>query len=53
MLNMNTDNLIKVSSYARERKLSLSHIYRLIKQGRIKTVTIDGMIFIVKDDNKD
>lgn len=53
MLNMNTDNLIKVSSYARERKLSLSHIYRLIKQGQIKTVTIDGMIFIVKDDNKD
>lgn len=50
---MNTDNLIKVSNYAREKKISLSHIYRLIKQGKIKSVTIDGVIFIVKEKGED
>ena len=42
--------LVKVSNYAHATGLSAVHVYRLIKQGKIKSENIDGVIFVVKED---
>ena len=42
--------LVKVSNYAHATGLSAVHVYRLIKQGKIKSENIDGAIFVVKED---
>lgn len=48
-LNMKK-KLVKVSNYAHETGLSTVHVYRLIKQGKVKSENIDGVIFVVKED---
>jgi hypothetical protein len=38
--------LVKISTYARDNKMSVQWVYRLIDKGLIKEVEIDGMKFI-------
>lgn len=43
---INTDNLVKVSNYARKKGLSTQTIYNQIKDGSLKGVEIDGVKFV-------
>lgn len=43
---MNLENLKTVKSIAHEYNYSQVYLYRLIKKGAIKVVTIDGVMFI-------
>lgn len=44
-----TGQLIRVSNYARNNNIGLTEAYRRIKDGRVKSEKIDGMIFILID----
>lgn len=44
------DKLMKVSNYAREKGVSAVYIYKLIKDGKVKSKTIDGVVFVIKED---
>lgn len=39
--------LLKVSTYARENKISVPYVYKQISEDKLKTKVIDGVIFIV------
>ncbi len=43
---MDIDNLKTVQNFSREYGYSTVHIYRLIKSGTLKSVVIDGVIFV-------
>ena len=45
---MNKDNLITISTYAKSRGQSRQYIYRLITDGKIDEVLIDGIKFLDK-----
>lgn len=45
-MKIEIDNLQGVKNYAAERTLTTSYIYRLIREGKIKPITIDGVSFI-------
>lgn len=40
------EKLILVSTYARENKLSLTIVYKRIKEGTLKSKKIDGVTFV-------
>ena len=44
---IDTNKLLKVSSYATRKKKCVQHIYKLIKRKKIDSVIIDGLIFVV------
>lgn len=44
-------NLIKVSTYAKMKNVSVQTVYKWAKSGKIKTAEIDGVLFIVEDKN--
>lgn len=44
------EKLIRVSNYAREKKMSVVQVYRLIKSKKIKSKVIDGFFFVIKED---
>ena len=44
---VDTNKLLKVSSYATRKKKCVQYIYKLIKSKKIDSVTIDGLIFVV------
>lgn len=48
MINAKQDitKLITVKNYANKLKVTTPYIYRLIKQGKLKTIVIDGFTFI-------
>lgn len=39
-------DLVKVSTYAAERGISVSMVYKMIHQGKVELVEIDGVKFI-------
>jgi hypothetical protein len=45
---MQTENLIKISTYAKEIGKSVQWVYKLIAAGDVKSIEIDGVKFIVK-----
>lgn len=45
----NYAELKRVSTYAREKGISVQTVYKQIEQGEIKSKKIDGMCFIVKE----
>lgn len=45
---MNTENLVKISTYAKEIGKSVQWVYKLIESGDVKSVEIDGVKFIIK-----
>lgn len=46
----NYAELKRVSTYARERGISVQTVYKQIEQGKIKSEKIDGVCFIVKEE---
>ncbi len=49
---MNLENLIKVKNYAEYMRCSHAWILKLMKAGNLKSVKIDGMHFVVLDDEE-
>lgn len=49
-MKVNPENLVKISTYAREKDVSTACVYLWIRNKEINTVTIDGVIFVVKDE---
>lgn len=43
---METTNLLKVSSYAKKKKVSVQWVYKLIEKGKVESVVIDGIQFV-------
>lgn len=43
---MDKQKLIKVSTYAKEKNISVQWVYKLIEKGELKLVEIDGVKFI-------
>lgn len=46
-MQVNTSNLLKVSTYAKQEGVSLTTVTNWGKQGKIKTVIIDGVKFVI------
>lgn len=48
-LKMNKDNeLVKVSTYAKEKDISVQAVYKQIEKGQLDSVKLDGVTFIRK-----
>lgn len=45
-----SNKLQTISNFASEKELTRQHIYRLIKNGEINQVVIDGIKFVLLDD---
>jgi len=45
-MNINTDNLLSIKSYADKENVTPSYIYKLAKEGKMKIIMIDGVQFI-------
>lgn len=41
-----TENLVRVSTYAKSKNISPTAVYLQVKQGKVKIVEIDGMKFV-------
>ena len=41
-------NLIKVSTYAKKKKITRQTVYNMIESGRLKSENIDGVVFVYK-----
>ena len=49
-LTMNKDSeLVKVSTYAKEKGISVQAVYKQIEKGQLDSVKIDGIVFIKKE----
>lgn len=44
--------LVTVKTYARNKNISVQHVYRLCKAGKLKHEIIDGVWFIAYTQNK-
>lgn len=47
---MNNEKLIKVSTYAKEKGISVQTVYDKIKSGKLECKKIDGVTFVKVDD---
>lgn len=45
-MKIETDHLLTVKNYAKKEKVAPTYIYRLIRNGTMKGVLIDGVLFI-------
>lgn len=43
------NELVKVSTYAKEKGVSVQAIYKQIAKGKLESVKIDGIVFIKKN----
>jgi predicted site-specific integrase-resolvase len=43
---MNTDKLIRVSTYAKNEDISVQTVYDRIRDGKLRCIVIDGIKFI-------
>lgn len=43
---MNTDKLIRVSTYAKNEGISVQTVYDRIRDGKLRCIVIDGIKFI-------
>ena len=48
-LRMNKDSeLVKVSTYAKEKGISVQAVYKQIEKGQLDSVKLDGVVFVKK-----
>lgn len=48
-IRMNSDNeLVKVSTYAKEKGVSVQAIYKQIEKGQLESIKLDGITFVKK-----
>lgn len=45
-------NLVKVSTYAKEKDISVQTVYNWMKEGRVTGITIDGVKFVILDNDE-
>ena len=45
-MKVETSNLMTVKNYAHKEDVTTSYIYKLIKEGKMRSFVIDGMQFI-------
>jgi hypothetical protein len=45
-MNINTDDLLSIKSYASRENVTPSYIYKLVKEGKMKITLIDGVQFV-------
>lgn len=50
---MDKEKLIKVSTYAREREISTTMVYKMIANGSVECREIDGVKFIVVSEEEE
>ena len=43
------NELVKVSTYAKEKGISVQAVYKQIEKGQLDSVKIDGIVFIKKE----
>lgn len=49
-LRMNSDNeLVKVSTYAKEKGISVQAVYKQIEKGQLDSVKLDNVRFVRKE----
>jgi hypothetical protein len=41
------DNACKISSYAKDRQISVAYVYKLYKQGKIEIIDFQGLNFVL------
>ena len=47
---MNSDNeLVKVSTYAKEKGISVQAVYKQIEKGQLESFKLDGVTFVRKE----
>jgi len=49
-MNIQTEKLLKISSYARKINKSVQYVYQLSNMGKIEVVVIDGVKFVKIED---
>jgi len=49
-MKIQTEKLLKISSYARKINKSVQYVYHLSKEGKIKVIEIDGVKFVKIED---
>jgi predicted site-specific integrase-resolvase len=49
-MKIDPNKLQKISNFAEEKGLTRQHVYRLIKNGEINQVIIDGVKFVLLDE---
>ena len=49
-MNIQTEKLLKISSYARKINKSVQYVYHLSNIGKIEVVKIDGVKFVKIED---
>lgn len=49
-MNINIKHLITLSNYGKLKNLSRQHVYRLVKNGELTVIEIDGIKFIYLDE---
>lgn len=48
---MENKNLVRISTYAKQKNVSTVAVYKWIKQGKVQARQVDGMWFIVSEQN--
>lgn len=52
-LRMNKDSeLVKVSTYAKEKGISVQAVYKKIEKGQIESFKLDGVTFVRQNEDK-
>lgn len=52
-MQVNTEQLITITNFAKQKGLARQHVYRLIESGDINSVIIDGISFVLLDDKSE
>lgn len=47
---VDTEKIVKVSTYAKIKDISSMWVYKLIERGKLKSINIDGVEYVFKED---
>lgn len=49
-MQVETENLLTVTNFAKQKGMARQHVYRLIEAGTLNSIVIDGIVFVLIDD---
>jgi predicted Kef-type K+ transport protein len=49
-MQVETEKLLTVTNFAKQKGLTRQHVYRLIVAGSLTSIVIDGIVFVLTDD---
>lgn len=52
-MQVNTEQLITVTNFATRKGITRQHVYRLIESGDINAIMIDGISFVLLDEQSE